>query len=184
MLAATSFAQSSRASPTTRSADDAALEAARSYKKLWRRPRSIRPYGESSETAYNTLIGLFPNSPLIQTGKKELADLEEMFAQKNYLSGMYYLRRRRTTRRSSTSRTSSRSIPTTPSARMAQLRLVDAYKAIRYKDDAADQCAELRRSFPDDAEVKYDLCRRRAAAWLPRPPPRRRATPPPTALHH
>ena len=30
--------------------------------------------------------------------------------------------------------------PTTPTARDAQLRLVEAYKAIRYKDDAAD-CA-------------------------------------------
>ena len=44
--------------------------------------------------------------------------------------------------------------PEAPTSRLAQLRLVDAYKAIRYKDDAADQCAELRRSFPDDAEVR------------------------------
>ena len=86
---------------------------------------------------------------------------------------------RRTTRRSSTSRTSSRSIPTTPSARIAQLRLVDAYKAIRYKDDAADQCAELRRSFPDDAEVSQ-TCSDVASAVTSSTADSTRATPPAT----
>ena len=39
-------------------------------------------------------------------------------------------------------------------AKAAQLRLVDSYKAIRYKEDAADACATLRKTYPDDAEVK------------------------------
>ncbi|HEX7942029.1 MAG TPA: hypothetical protein VF488_09505, partial [Gemmatimonadaceae bacterium] len=73
--------------------------------------------------------------------------------------------------------------PTTPSARMAQLRLVDAYKAIHYKDDAADQCAELRRGFPDDAEVKA-TCADVAPPTAPSTADSTRATPatgPPTS---
>ena len=73
--------------------------------------------------------------------------------------------------------------PTTPSARMAQLRLVDAYKAIHYKDDAADQCAELRRGFPDDAEVK-NTCADVAPPATPSTADSTRATPatgPPTS---
>jgi outer membrane protein assembly factor BamD len=154
VLAGTSFNHIVESFPDDTLADDAALEAARSYKKLWRKPTLDPTYGESAETAYNTLIGLFPNSPLIETGKKELADLEEMFAQKNYLSGMYYLRRKAHDSAIIYFKDVVARYPTTPSARMAQLRLVDAYKAIHYKDDAADQCAELRRGFPDDAEVK------------------------------
>jgi outer membrane protein assembly factor BamD (BamD/ComL family) len=39
-------------------------------------------------------------------------------------------------------------------SRLAQLRLVDSYKKIRYKEDAVDACAALRKNFPDDAEVR------------------------------
>ena len=57
--------------------------------------RSIRRTARRAETAYNTLLGLFPQLAADRRRrKKELADLEEMFAQKNYLSGMYYLRRK------------------------------------------------------------------------------------------
>jgi outer membrane protein assembly factor BamD len=154
VLAGTSFTHLVESFPDDTLADDAALESARSYKKLWRKPTLDPTYGESAESAYNTLIGLFPNSPLIETGKKELADLEEMFAQKNYLSGMYYLRRKAHDSAIIYFKDVVTKYPTTPSARLAQLRLVDAYKAIRYKDDAADQCAELRRSFPEDADVR------------------------------
>jgi outer membrane protein assembly factor BamD len=154
VLAGTSFTHLVESFPDDSLADDAALEAARSYRKLWRKPQLDPTYGESAETAYNTLIGLFPNSPLVETAKKELADLEEMFAQKDYLSGLYYLRRGGHDSAIIYFKDVLAKHPNSPSARLAQLRLVDAYKAIRYKDDAADQCAELRRSFPDDAEVR------------------------------
>jgi len=179
VLAGTSFNHIVESFPDDTLADDAALESARSYKKLWRKPTLDPTYGESAETAYNTLIGLFPNSPLIETGKKELADLEEMFAQKNYLSGMYYLRRKAHDSAIIYFKDVVARYPTTPSARMAQLRLVDAYKAIRYKDDAADQCAELRRSFPDDAEVKA-ACSDVAPVVAPSTADSTRANPPAT----
>ena len=76
-----------------------------------------------------------------------------MFAQKNYLSGMYYLRRKAHDSAIIYFKDVVTKYPEARTSRLAQLRLVDAYKAIHYKDDAADQCAELRRSFPNDAEV-------------------------------
>ena len=154
VLAGASFNRLVESFPDDTLSDDAALEAARSYRKLWRKPTLDPTYGESAEATYNTMLGLFPTSPLIPEAKKELADLEEMFAQKNYLSGLYYLRRKAHDSAIIYFKDVVGKYPATPSARLAQLRLVDAYKAIRYKDDAADQCAELRRSFPDDAEVR------------------------------
>ena len=153
VLAGTSFTRLVESFPDDTLADDAALEAARSYRRMWRRPQLDPTYGESADAAYTSLIGLFPNSPLIETAKKEHADLQEMFAQKNYLSGMYYLRRKAHDSAIIYFKDVLARYPEAPTARLAQLRLVDAYKAIRYKDDAADQCAELRRSFPNDAEV-------------------------------
>jgi len=154
VLAGASFTRLVESFPDDTLSDDAALEAARSYRKLWRKPALDPTYGESAEATYNTLLGLFPTSPLIPTAKKELFDLQEMFAKKNYLSGMYYMRRKAHDSAIIYFKDVVAKWPEAPSARLAQLRLVDAYKAIRYKDDAADQCAELKRAFPDDAEVK------------------------------
>jgi outer membrane protein assembly factor BamD len=154
VLAATSFSRLVESFPDDTLADDAALEAARSYKKMWRKPALDPTYGETALATYNTLLGLYPQSPLIPAAKKELADLEEMFAQKNYISGMYYFRRKAYDSGIIYFKEILTKYPQTPTSRLAQLRLVDSYKQIRYKEDAADACAVLRRSFPEDADVK------------------------------
>ncbi|MEO8561353.1 MAG: outer membrane protein assembly factor BamD [bacterium] len=182
VLAGASFTRLVESFPDDTLSDDAALEAARSYRKLWRKPALDPTYGESAEATYGTLLGLFPNSPLIPVAKKELSDLQEMFAQKNYLSGMYYLRRKAHDSAIIYFKDVVAKWPEAPTARLAEMRLVDAYKAIHYKDDAADQCAELKRSFPEDAEVRTTCAgvaapdQSTAASTKPTPP----ATGPPT----
>ena len=154
ILAATSYSRLVESFPDDTLSDDAALAAARAYWKMWRKPALDPTYGETALATYNTLLGLYPASPLIPTAKKELADLEDQFAQKNYLSGMYYLRRKAYDSAIIYFKDILTKYPTAPTARSAQLRLVESYKAIHYRDDAADACAGLRRSFPDDAEVR------------------------------
>lgn len=154
VLAATSFSRLTESFPDDTLADEAALEAARSYRHLWRKPALDPTYGESALASYNTLLGLYPTSPLLPSARKELVELEEMFAQKNYLSGMYYFRRGGYDSGIIYFRDVVARYPTSSSARLAQLRLVDSYKKIRYREDAMEACAALRKSFPDDAEVR------------------------------
>ena len=154
VLAATSFSRLTESFPDDTLADDAAIEAARSYRRLWRKPALDATYGESALASYNTLLGLYPTSPLIPAAKKELTELEEMFAQKNYLSGMYYFRRGGFDSGIIYFKDVLNRYPTSSSARQAQLRLVESYKKIRYKEDAVDACTALRKSYPDDAEVR------------------------------
>jgi outer membrane assembly lipoprotein YfiO len=154
VLAATSFSRLVESFPDDSLADDAALAAAREYRQMWRKPTLDPTYGETALATYNTLLGLYPTSPLIPEAKQELADLEDMFAQKNYLAGMYYLRRKAYDSGIIYFKDVLAKYPAAPTARAAQLRLVDSYKAIRYKEDAADVCAALRKNFPDDAEVR------------------------------
>jgi outer membrane protein assembly factor BamD len=154
VLAATSFSRLVESFPDDTLGDDAALEAARSYRKLWRKPTLDPTYGENALASYTTLVGLYTESPLLPAAKKELADLQEMFAQKDYITGMYYLRQKAYDSGIIYFKDVVTQHPTTPTARKAQLRLVDAYKAIRYKEDAADACAVLRRDYPTDAEVR------------------------------
>ncbi|MEO7457358.1 MAG: outer membrane protein assembly factor BamD [Gemmatimonadaceae bacterium] len=154
VLAATSFSRLVESFPDDTLSDDAALAAARAYAKMWRKPALDPTYGETSVATYNTLLSLYPTSPLVPEARKELTDLEDKFAQKGYISGMYYLRRKAYDSGIIYFKDILTKYPTSPTARAAQLRLVDAYKAIRYKDDASDACALLRKSYPDDAEVR------------------------------
>jgi outer membrane protein assembly factor BamD len=154
VLAATSFSRLVESFPDDTLADDAALASARSYRKLWRKPALDPTYGESALSAYTTLLGLYPQSPLVPVANKELAELNDMFAQKNYLSGMYYFRRGGYDSGIIYFKDILAKYPTSATARLAQLRLVDSYKKIRYKEDAQDQCAILRKSYPDDPEVR------------------------------
>ena len=154
ILAATSYSRLVESFPDDSLADDAALAAARAYRRMWRKPSLDPQYGETALATYNTLLGLYPTSPLVPVAKKELAELEDQFAQKNYLSGMYYLRRKAYDSGIIYFKDILTKYPNAPTARLAQLRLVESYKAIRYKEDAADACAVLRKSYPEDAEVR------------------------------
>jgi outer membrane assembly lipoprotein YfiO len=154
VLAATSFSRLVESFPDDTLADDAAIESARSYRKLWRKPAHYPTYGYSAEASYNTLLSLYPTSPLVPTAQKELAALMEMFAEKDYLAGMYYLRRNAYDSGIIYFKDVVAKYPGTPTAKDAQLRLVEAYRAIKYKEDAQDACNALRASFPNDREVK------------------------------
>ena len=187
VLAATSFSRLVESFPDDTLSDDAALAAAREYRKMWRKPALDPTYGETALATYNTLLGLYPTSPLIPEAKKELADLEDMFAQKNYISGMYYLRRGAYDSGIIYFKDILNKYAMTPTARAAQLRLVDAYKSIRYKEDASDACAALRKTYPDDAEVRTTCEGVAAPASVATPtnappsttgPPSKPATPP------
>jgi outer membrane protein assembly factor BamD len=151
--AAASFNHLVESFPDDSLSDDAALESARSYRKLWRKPTLDPTYGESARASYATLLSLFPQSPLVPTAQKELAELEEMFAQKSYLAGLYYMKRGGFDSGIIYFKDVLAKHPTSPTARLAQLRLVESYKAIRYKEDAQEACVLLRKSYPDDKEV-------------------------------
>ncbi len=154
LLAAQSFSRLVESFPDDSLAPNAALEAARSYWKLWRRPSLADTYGETALATYGTLTSLYPNSPLAATAKKETADLEEWFARKNYETGMFYLRRKAYDSAIIYFKDVLAKWPNAPHARDSKLRLVDAYKAIHYREDASDMCTQLRRQYPTDRDVR------------------------------
>ena len=153
LLGAQSFSRLVESFPEDSLADDAALESARSYARLWRRPQLDPQYGEVAIASYNTLIGLYPNSPLIPVAQREIADLENRLAVKDFEAGDYYFRRKAFDSGILYFKDVLTKFGTTPTARIAEMRLVEAYKAIKYPD-AADHCAQLRARFPQDHEVE------------------------------
>jgi len=56
--------------------------------------------------------------------------------------------------------------PSAPTARKAGLRMVQAYRTIRWNDEAKEVCTTLRRQYPADDEVRL-ACGDVTAAVVP-----------------
>lgn len=183
LLAAQSFGRLTENFPEDSLADDAGLEAARSYRKLWRKPQLDPMYGETALASYNTLIGLYPASPLLPQAQKEIDQLEDWFAQKDYDAGMYYFRRKAWDSGIIFFKSALNKFPNTPTARTAALRLVESYKRIKYLEDSVELCGQLAQRYPGDRET-HEIC-----AGVPGPaaakpdsvPVKRDSVPPPKA---
>lgn len=158
LLAAQSYSRLLESFPEDSLADDAGLEAARSYKKLWRKPALDPTYGETALASYQTLIGLYPTSPLVPVAQKEIGDLENMFAEKDYIAGMYYFRRHCYDCANIYFQDVLAKYASSPTAKQAGVKLVESFKKINYKADAQDMCAQLRQKYPGDRDVE-EVCR-------------------------
>ncbi|HJQ21211.1 MAG TPA: outer membrane protein assembly factor BamD [Gemmatimonadaceae bacterium] len=153
LLAAQSFTRLYESFPDDTLADDAALEAARSYRRLWRKPELDATYGETALATYNTLLGLYPTTEHADEARREIADLEQWFATKNYQTGMFYFRQKLYDSGILYFRYIVERWPSTPRARDAMLRLAESYRAISYREDLNETCTRLRAGYPTDAEV-------------------------------
>lgn len=154
LLAAQSYTRLYESFPDDTLADDAALEAGRAYRRLWRKPMLDATYGDLALSTYNALIGLYgETSEHAAAAKREIADLEQWFATKNYETGRYYLRKKAYDSAILYFKYVLERWPNVPRARDAMLRLAEAYKAIRYRDDLAETCSKLRTQYPGDREV-------------------------------
>jgi outer membrane assembly lipoprotein YfiO len=154
LLAAQSFTRLPEAFPDDSLADDAIVEAAKAYARLWKRPSLDPQYGQMALSTYRTLLGMYPNSPLRERATREIAQLENMLATKDFDAGMFYLRRKAFDSAIIYFRDVIRNYPASSRTKDAYLRLVQAYRAIHYRDDAAEACDAVRRSYPRDAAVR------------------------------
>jgi outer membrane assembly lipoprotein YfiO len=153
LLAAQSFNRLVETFPEDSLADDAALEAARSYRRLWRRPALDPTYGETAFATYNTLLALYPDSPLIPAAKAELDTLNDWFAQKSYEAGYYYFRMKGYDSGNIFFKDILTKWPETPTARAAALRLAESYRAILDNPGASEICTQLRAKYPNARDV-------------------------------
>jgi outer membrane protein assembly factor BamD len=154
LLAAQAFTRLFESFPDDTLADDAALESARSYRRLWRKPLLDATYGETALATYNTLLGLYgETSPLAEVAKREIAELDQWFATKNYEAGRFYFRQKAYDSAILYFKYVLERWPNVPRARDALLRLAQSYQAIRYREDFNETCAKLRQSYPGDVEV-------------------------------
>jgi len=157
LLAAQSYGRLYESFPDDSLADDAVLAAAGEYRRLWRKPALDATYGETALGTLNTLITLYPTSEHAQVARREIAELEQWFATKNYETGMFYFRQKAWDSAIIYFRYILERWPSAPRARDALLRLAEAYRAIRYTEDFAESCTRLRQAYPGDRDVR-EIC--------------------------
>ena len=172
LLAAQSYTRLYESFPDDTLADDAALEAARSYRRLWRKPTLDATYGETALATYNTLLGLYPTTEHADAAKREIADIEQWFATKNYETGMFYFRTKAYDSAIMYFRYVLERWPQAPRARDALLRLAESFQRISYREDYNETCTRLRSAYRTDGEVARICASARAAdttAVAPKP---------------
>jgi outer membrane assembly lipoprotein YfiO len=154
LLAAKSYSRIYELLPQDTLADDALLASGMAYQAMWRKPVLDAEYGENALTQFQTLQGLYPDSPLIPKATEQIKKLDEWFAEKDFQTGYHYLKRKAYDSAIIYFKDVIRLHPNAPTAREAYLRLHEAYSAINYKEDARELCDTMRKTYPTDRDVR------------------------------
>jgi len=153
LLAAGTYNRLIDAFPQDTLVDDAFYLSGLAYEHEWSRPQLDATYGKSAQTAFESLIGSFPDSRFAPLAKKELDKLDEWFAEKDYDTGYLYLKRKAFDSAIIYFKDVIRLHPNAPKTRDAYLRLHESYRAIRYTEDARELCDAMRKAYSNDREV-------------------------------
>jgi outer membrane protein assembly factor BamD len=156
LLAAGTYNRLIDAFPQDTLVDDALFLSGRAYEREWRHPELDATYGRSAITAYESLLASYPDSPYAKRGQERLAKLDEWMAEKDYNTGYLYLKRKAFDSAILYFKDVVRQHPNSKKTRDAYLRLLEAYRAIKYTEDARDLCDAMRKAYPTDREVSKE----------------------------
>ena len=169
LLAAQSFTRISEAFPDDSLAPRALLAGGRSYAMMWRKPELDATYGTSAMNTFQSLVSLYPDSHLVPEADTAIAQLDNMFATKDLDVGQHYLRRGAYDSAIIYLKDVIKLHPNATATRVAYLKLLVAYRAIKYTADAADLCTAALKTYPNDQEVRQQCgSASSAAASTPR----------------
>lgn len=153
LLAAGTYNRLIDAFPQDTLVDDALYLSGRAYEREWRHPELDATYGKSAMAAYESLLASYPDSPYAKGAHDEVARLDEWLAEKDYNTGYLYLKRKAYDSAILYFKDVIRLHPNAKKTRDAYLRLLEAYRAIKYTEDARDLCDAMRKAYPNDREV-------------------------------
>src|SRR3569833_3887860 len=154
ILAAQSYSRVAENIPEDTLADRATYNTGIAYSKLWRRPSLDPQYGETARSTFQSFLAAYPDSPLRDSAQKQIDRLDEWFGTKSYNNGVTYYKRKAYDSGIIYFRDVVKNNPKTDAARKAQIKLVQSYRAIKYKEDVAETCGTLEKNYPQDKDVR------------------------------
>lgn len=159
LLAAQAFERVTDGFPDDTLAPMAMLGSGRSYQSMWRRPALDPEYGQRAVAVLRSLMSSYPEATKeVDEAADRIAVMEEWFAQKDYDTGVHYLRVRKAIDPAIIYfKDVVTTYPGTKAARLSWLRLHELYTKIRWREDAAETCTAMWNAYPGDPEV-VDAC--------------------------
>ena len=154
LLAAGTYNRLIDAFPQDTLVDDALFLSGQAYEREWRHPELDATYGRSAITAYESLLASYPESPFAKRTQDRLSKLDEWLAEKDYNTAYLYLKRKAYDSAILYLKDVIRQHPNAKKTRDAHLRLLEAYRAIKYTEDARDLCDAMRKAYPNDRDVR------------------------------
>ena len=154
LLAAGTYNRLIDAFPQDTLVDDALFLSGQAYEREWRHPELDATYGRSAITAYESLLVSYPDSPFSKRAQGRLSRLDEWLAEKDYSTAYLYLKRKAYDSAILYLKDIIRQHPNAKKTRDAHLRLLEAYRAIKYTEDARDLCDAMRKAYPNDRDVR------------------------------
>ncbi len=154
LLAAQAFTRMASLFPDDTLADDALLEAARSYARIWDDPELDPTYGQSAIAVYTSLLEIYPNSPLRAEAERGLVEMRNRLAEKDYLTGEHYRRRRSPHSAIIYYKQAIELYPEAPRARDSYAKMAEVYKSIGYEEDFRETCAAARERYPAESSIR------------------------------
>jgi outer membrane protein assembly factor BamD len=159
--AAREFRKTSDETPNNPLAPEALLRLGDVYADLWRRPELDPTYGQTALSTYQELLNRYPESNAAKRGQLRITELNERFASKAYKSAMFYFRLKAYDSAILYLKDLVATHPRTAVVPQALIRLVQAYRALGYREDVQETCEYIRRFHPRAPNMR-EVC----------PPPR------------
>jgi outer membrane protein assembly factor BamD len=161
--AAREFRKASDETPNDPLAPEALLRLGDVYADLWRRPELDPTYGQTALSTYQELLNRYPGSGAAKRAELRIAELNERFAYKSYKAAVFYFRLKAY---DSAILYLKDLVATYPKAAVvpdALIKLVQAYKALGYREDVQETCGYIQRFHPRAPKVR-EVCPAKPAA--------------------
>lgn len=124
------------------------------YAQLWKKPELDPSNGQTSLASYQELTGRYPDAPAARIAAQRVHELQEKFAQKDYETGLFYLRRSAFDSAILYFRGLIVQYPSSSRVADAYVRLAEAYKAISYREEMRDVCDHLAQNYGGRRDVR------------------------------
>lgn len=129
-------------------AADALLRAGDAQAALWSDPELDPEYGHAAVSTYQELVARFPESRAAQRARPKLLRLMDMFADKEYRAGLFYLRHKAYDSAVLYFRSVVADYPQSRFAPRALIKLVEVYGILEYAEERRETCDHLRQYYP------------------------------------
>jgi outer membrane protein assembly factor BamD len=146
--AAREFRRASDETPNDPLAPEALLRLGDVYADLWRRPELDPTYGQTALSTYQELLNRYAGSPAAKRAEQRITELNERFASKAYKAALFYFRLKAYDSAILYLKDLVATYPKAGVVPQALVKLVQAYRALGYREDVQETCGYIRRFHP------------------------------------